>query len=140
MAQPVMDTLRLSKNLREAGIAGEHADGMAQAFGAELDEHVAVRKDLDAGFEGVRSDMALMRSELSSRIDALDAKFNVLSLGIGLALAFLGVMVGIVGVGVYRQPDAVPAPAPVVIPVWPGMPTTPASIENGGPTHERPPP
>ena len=144
MTQPVMDTLRLSKRLREAGMDGEQADGMARALSTELDEHVAVRKDLNAGFEGIRSEMALMRaqldakidlvrSDLSARIDALDSKLNVLGLGVGLALAFLTLLVGVVAVGVYREPEAVPAPptAPVVIPMWQPAPAVPAATPNG---------
>ena len=110
MRQPVVDTLRLSDTLRKVGMEREQAEGVARALGKELGEHVAVQGDLDTGFRGVRSEMALMRSELEARIEevrssldakiegvrsdlkALNAKFNF---GFGLLVAFLSVLVGI---------------------------------------------
>ena len=64
MAQPVVDTLELSKALREGGMEPEQAGGVARALGDQLGEHVAVRGDLELGFERVHGEMALMRTEL----------------------------------------------------------------------------
>ena len=63
MAQPVVDTLELSKALREGGMEPEQAGGVARALGDQLGEHVAVRGDLELGFERVHAEMALMRTE-----------------------------------------------------------------------------
>ena len=92
MRQPVVDTLRLSDTLRKAGMEGEQAEGVARAFGKELSEHVAVQSDLDTGFGGVRSEMALMRSDLEGAIKALNSKFNF---GFGLLAALLVAVIGI---------------------------------------------
>ncbi len=95
MGQPVVDTLRLSDALQNAGVEREQAEGTARALSAEFGEHVAVRGDLDAGFERVRSEMALVRSDLGGRIAALDSKFSVVGVGVGLILALLTLLVGI---------------------------------------------
>ena len=78
MRQPVVDTLRLSDTLREAGIEREKAEGVARALGKELGEHVAVRGDLDAGFQSVRSEMGLMRSELDARIEGVRSEMALM--------------------------------------------------------------
>ena len=78
MRQPVVDTLRLSDTLRKAGMEREQAEGVARALGKELGEHVAVQGDLDAGFQGVRSEMGLMRSELDARIDGLRSEMALM--------------------------------------------------------------
>ena len=68
MAQPVVDTLELSEALRDGGMEPEQAAGVARALGDQLGEHVAVRGDLDLGFEKVRGETALMRTELDASI------------------------------------------------------------------------
>ena len=78
MRQPVVDTLRLSDTLREAGIEREKAEGVARALGKELGEHVAVQGDLDAGFQGVRSEMGLMHSELEARIEGVRSEMALM--------------------------------------------------------------
>ena len=78
MRQPVVDTLRLSDTLREAGIEREKAEGVARALGKELGEHVAVQGDLDAGFQGVRSEMGLMHSELDARIQGVRSEMALM--------------------------------------------------------------
>ena len=42
----------------------DRAEGVARAVGKELGAQVAVQRDLDAGSQGIRSEMALMCSEL----------------------------------------------------------------------------
>ena len=76
--QPVVDTLRLSDTLRKAGMEREQAEGVARAFGKEFGEHVAVQGDLDTGFEGVRSEIGLMRSELEARIGGLRSEIALM--------------------------------------------------------------
>ena len=123
MVQPVVDTLRLSETLQEAGVDRAQADGLARALGDELGEHVVARAGFDAGFEGiraefklVRSEMAVMRTELDTRIDALraslqtiDSKLRYMIAGMGLMLAFLSAITGLV---VYQRPAAHAGPTP----------------------------
>ena len=89
MRQPVVDTLRLSDTLRKAGMEREQAEGVARAFGKELGGHVAVQSDLDAGFGGVRSEMALMRSELEARIEGVRSELEARIEGVRSELALM---------------------------------------------------
>ena len=76
MAQPVVDTLELSKALREGGMEPEQAGGVARALGDQLGEHVAVRGDLDLGFERVHGEMALMRTELEGSMTLMRTELD----------------------------------------------------------------
>lgn len=103
MAQPVIDTLRLSDALQGAGLDRAQAEGVARTLGDEFSNRLVARGDLDAGFErvtgefkdvharfrevdaefkAVRAEMAVTRSELEARIDTLgvrmDSGFEVL--------------------------------------------------------------
>ena len=140
MGQPVMDTLRLSQKLRETGVESGQAEGMAQALGTELDEHVAVRQDLDAGFDRVQSEIQLtcsnleaqikgVRSDLESQIKGvrtdleaqiqgvrseialMRSEFNTkFNWGFGLMVAFLSVLVGMGWIDLNK-----PTPTPTAI-------------------------
>ena len=126
MVQPVVDTLRLSETPQEAGVDRAQADGLARALGDELGEHVVARAGFDAGFEGiraefksVRSEMAVMRTQLDARIDALraslqtiDSKLRYMIAGMGLMLAFLSAITGLV---VYQRPASHTAPPPQAV-------------------------
>ncbi len=72
MNQPVINTLELCDALRKTGMEGEQAEGLARALGKELGAHVAVRSDLQLGFQGVRNDLGSeiqkVRSDLGSEI------------------------------------------------------------------------
>ena len=153
MGQPVMDTLRLSNRLRESGVEQTQAEGMAQALGTELDEHVAVRKDLDAGFGGVRTELNAkiddVRTELKAEIALLRTEFNTkFNWGFGLMLAFLSVLVGI-GLIDLNRPTPAPTPAPATtvyyVPWAPGAavahpaPGPIAPVPGGAPSGEPPP-
>lgn len=84
MGQPVIDTLKLSDALRETGMEREQAEGLGRSLGSELGAHVAVRSDLEAGFQGVRSDLRAeiqqVRTDLEAKIEKvrtdLDAKID----------------------------------------------------------------
>ena len=162
MVQPVMDTLRLSERLQGAGVERGQADGMARALGAELDEHVVVRKDVEAGFAGVRAEialtrsnlegeialtrtelegeMALTRTEIEGKIDRLRTEINTkFTWGFGLALTFLSVLVGIGLIDLNKPTSATPAitSVPGVVPgATPAQPpgSTPAPPASGGAT------
>lgn len=82
MTQPVIDTLQVSNVLRKTGMEPEQADGIARVLGAELGAHVVVQKDLESGFQGVRSDLGTkveqVRSGLEAKIQQVDTKVDVL--------------------------------------------------------------
>ena len=130
MAQPVIDTLQVADALQRSGMEREQAEGVASTLGTQLGDHIAVRKDLDLGFERVLArvderfaqvdkqfaqvdkqfaqvdkqfgqvdkQLAELKGELRGEIKSLHTKFNVLGVGVALALAFLGVIVGLLAV------------------------------------------
>ena len=69
----VIDTLRFSDKLKEAGFAERQADGLTCALSEELLEQLATKADIKA-----------LKDSLSSRIDSLENKFNFLFALIGL--------------------------------------------------------
>ena len=117
MGQPVVDTLQLSDALRRTGMDRDQAEGLARTLGSELGRHIPARGDLEAIRSGVdsqleafRSDIdsqlaalrsgvdaqfKLSRSEVDARFRALDTKFNILTTGVALTLAFLAVLTGL---------------------------------------------
>ena len=153
MTQPVIDTLRVSETLQQSGMAREQAEGVARILGNELGEHVAVQSDLDTGFQGVRSEMALMRSELEAGIGArigevrseleakigdvrsdlkeLNTKFN---LGFGLLVAFLSVLVGIGLLNLDRTSAMSSRAAQVSLPAPAAASPTLPDTDSGSPT------
>ena len=46
MATTAIDTLRLARKLKRAGVPEEQAEAMASALGEELTEHLATKADL----------------------------------------------------------------------------------------------
>ena len=72
MTQPVIDTLQVSNVLKNTGMAPEQAEGVARVLGAELGAHVVVQKDLESGFQGVRSDLGTeiqkVRTDLGAEV------------------------------------------------------------------------
>ncbi len=63
MAQPVVDTLRLSNALQEAGVERAQAEGVARALGDEFGAHVVARGDLDVGFARVEGEFKDVRAQ-----------------------------------------------------------------------------
>lgn len=109
MAQLVMDTLHVADALQRSGMERERAEGLARTLGTELGAHVAVNKDLGLGLERIRTHVderfaqidrqsAKLRGEIKGEIKALYSEFHVLGVGVALALAFLGVIAGFLGV------------------------------------------
>ena len=119
MAQPVMDTLQVADALQRSGMEREQAEGVASTLGNQLGDHIAVRKDLDLGFERIlaRVDERFGRvdkqfaqvdqrfaqvdrqfAEFRGEIKSLHTKFNVFGVGAALVLAFLGVVAGFLAV------------------------------------------
>ncbi len=136
--QPVFDTLQVADEMEQRGMAPEQARGLAQVLGDQLGEHVAVRKDLDAGFDGVRAEIANARTELNAKIDGvraevgrvrteLNAKIDgvngTLKLGFGLMVAFITAVAGMQLFALTRSPVIVQpvmaAPPQVAAPAAP---------------------
>ena len=92
MAQPVIDTLQVADALQRSGMEREQAEGVARTLGTELGDHVAVRKDLDLGFERVLAHVDERFARIDERFKALDGKLNLMLVGAGLALAYLAVI------------------------------------------------
>ena len=121
MAQPVMDTLQVADELRRSGMEREQAEAFAHTLATQLSEHVVVRKDQELGFAGIRAHVdeqfaqvdkqfaqvdkqfaqvdkqlaelkSEIRGEIKGELRALDTKFNILGVGMGLALAYLAVL------------------------------------------------
>ena len=114
MSQPVIDTLQVADALRRTGMEQGQAEGLARTLGAELGEHVAVRRELDAGFDGIRA-----------QINALAGQFRF---GLGLVVALFAAVVGVIGVlhanAPTPQPMPQPAPQPVALYLPPGTSVT----------------
>ena len=164
MGQPVVDTLRLSEGLRDAGVEPRQAEGMARVLGDELGEHVVVQKDLDAGFAAMgaefvatraefatmgaefvatRAEVAAMRAEFVAWRSEVNTKFNWVAWGIGLMLAFTSALIAIGLIDING-----PSPAPVSVTVHPPVasgtaaPQAPysAPVSQGGTAAEPAPP
>ncbi|MDE0348723.1 MAG: hypothetical protein OXM56_03315 [Gammaproteobacteria bacterium] len=76
MAQPVIDTLAVADALRRTGMEREQAEGVARTLGTELGAHVAVQRDLNAGFAGIRAQMDTRFAEVDARFAQVDARFT----------------------------------------------------------------
>ncbi|WP_419963815.1 hypothetical protein [Pantoea vagans] len=105
MAQPVIDTLRVADALQGAGMRREQAEGGASTLGTRLGQHVAVRRDLDLGFERILAhvderfaQVDKQLAEFRGEIKSLHTKCNVLGVAVALALAFLGVIASFLAV------------------------------------------
>ena len=79
MAQPVVDTLRLSNALQEAGVERAQAEGVARALGDEFGAHVVARGDLDVGFarvEGEFKDVRAQFKDVHAQFKEVGAQFK----------------------------------------------------------------
>ncbi len=127
--QPVFDTLQVADEMEQRGMEREQATGLAQVLGSQLGEHVAVRKDLDLGFEGVRAEIRLVHT----KIDGVNSKLN---LGFGLMVAFITAVAGMQLFALTRPPVVVPpataTPPPVAAPA-----TTPPAPSPPEPAPDR---
>ena len=146
--QPVFDTLQVADEMEQRGMEREQATGLAQVLGNQLGEHVAVRKDLDLGFEGVRAEVTGARAELNAKIDGTRAELNAkidgvngkLNFGFALMIALLSVLIGI-GLfngakGASAPPHTVEAPPAAAAPGGAPQPTPGAAapVRDGATT------
>ena len=136
MSQPVIDTLQVADALRRTGMEQGQAEGLARTLGAELGEHVAVRRELDAGFVGVRAQMDTRFAEVDARFERMEARLDALAgqfrFGLGLVVALFAAVVGVIGVlhanapapEPASQPMPQPAPQPIALYLPPGTSVT----------------
>ena len=72
MEAAVIDTLRYARRLRDAGVAPELAEGMADALSDEFVQNLVTKADLDAAITGLRAgfaaDMAALEARLTWRL------------------------------------------------------------------------
>ena len=141
MSQPVIDTLQVADALRRTGMEQEQAEGLARTLGAELGEHVAVRRELDNGFDGIRAQMNARFEQVDARFDRMEARMDALAgqfrFGLGLVVALFAAVVGVIGVlhanppplQPASQPMLQPAPQPIALYLPPG---TSVSIPDAG--------
>ncbi len=74
MAAPVIDKLKLVGQLEDSGFERRHAEGLAQALGEALGEHVLTKADLDEALHPIHGQLV----EFAARFDAIDAKFEAI--------------------------------------------------------------
>jgi hypothetical protein len=90
--------LSLARRLRErAGFTPEHAEEAAQAIAETIGDRVATREDVNAATAALRSEMAELRSEMSSRIAEVRADLTrfILTVASGQAAVLLAAMFSI---------------------------------------------
>ena len=83
----VIDTLRFSDKLKEAGFAERQADGLTRALSEELLEQLATKADIKALKDSLNARMDTLNARIDSisgRIDSLENRFNFLFALIGL--------------------------------------------------------
>ena len=143
LSQPVIDTLQVADALRRTGMEQGQAEGLARALGAELGEHVAVRRELDTGFDGMRAQMDARFQQVDARFQQVDARFQRVEarldalagqfrFGLGLVVALFAAVVGVIGVlhanALVPQPMSQtmpqPAPQPIALYLPPGTSVT----------------
>ena len=74
MTATVIDTLRYSDRLKQAGVDPGQAEAMSRALNDELTEGLVTRKDLDDAVSELKDDIG----GLGNRIDALETKFEAM--------------------------------------------------------------
>ena len=87
MAASIFDTLRYARRLKEAGVAPEQAEAMADALAVEIVPSVATRTDLGNA-------VSELKAEFKADIAALEARLTWRLLGgvtviVGLAVALI---------------------------------------------------
>ena len=87
MSQTLINTLRFSDRLKEAGFAGAQAEALARVLGDELTEQLPSKAD----FMALKADF----KTLEGKFDALEAKVDGLRLTLNIVLALIGLLVAL---------------------------------------------
>ena len=90
MAASIFDTLRYARRLREAGVAPEQAEAMADALAEEFVPSLATKADLGLSVSDLKASMAALEASMA----ALEARLTWRLLGgitviVGLAVALI---------------------------------------------------
>ena len=80
MSQTLINTLRFSDRLKEAGFTGPQAEALARALGDELTEQLPSKADFQA---------------LEAKFDGLEAKFDGLRTTLNVVLVLIGLLVAL---------------------------------------------
>ena len=143
MTQPVIDTLQVSNVLKNTGMAPEQAEGVARVLGAELGAHVVVQKDLESGFQGVRTDLGakihevdtkvdVLRAELTGRMDGMDRKIEALNWKLTFIVGGFGLLLSVLtvasGMGLFERAPPSPQSYSITAPPSPSTPPVSAPV------------
>ena len=91
----VIDTLRYSDRLKDAGIPADQAEAMSRALNDEMTSGLATKADidkLDGRVESVEVKLDALDAKvdaLGTKVDAVDAKLNTMGRYVFLVLALL---------------------------------------------------
>lgn len=80
MSQTLINTLRFSDRLKEAGFTSPQAEALARALGDELTEQLPSKADFQA---------------LEAKFDGLEAKFDGLRTTLNVVLVLIGLLVAL---------------------------------------------
>lgn len=80
MSQTLINTLRFSDRLKEAGFTDPQAEALARALGDELTEQLPSKADFQA---------------LEAKFDGLEAKFDGLRTTLNVVLVLIGLLVAL---------------------------------------------
>ena len=83
MAASNIDTLRYARRLREAGVAPEQAEAMADALPVEFVPNLATKTDLDNVVSELKADIAALEARLTWRL------LGGVTVIVGLAVALI---------------------------------------------------
>ena len=83
MEAAVIDTLRYARRLREAGVAPEQAEAMAEALSGELVHNLITKADLGAAISGLKAEIAGLETRLTWRL------LGGVAVIVGLAVALI---------------------------------------------------
>lgn len=85
MTATVIDTLRLSDRLKEAGFEPLRAEGLARALGDELSDRLVTKADLDEAIQPLNARLTAVElgiqaldTKLEARFEAVDGRFGAI--------------------------------------------------------------
>ena len=83
MTASVIDTLRYARRLKEAGVAPEQAEAMADALAVELVPNLVTKTDLGNAVSELKADIAALEARLTWRF------LGGVTIIVGLAVALI---------------------------------------------------
>ena len=83
MTASIIDTLRYARRLKEAGVAPEQAEAMADALAVEFVPNLVTKTDLGNAVSGLKADIAALEARLTWRL------LGGVTIIVGLAVALI---------------------------------------------------